>query len=127
MKYTMLTFLVFLLSISCSLLPVKSVATVTFTPQQIPLSNAEIANPFHGSYKWQSEAVNPSEWPVVDTYVRLAWRDLEPTQNSYDFSKIETLLAEAKAFGGKAGIRILAACSTGCYGILVPDYLVTLM
>src|SRR5262245_38589304 len=91
-------------------------------------AGVELANPYRGSYRWQSATPSPAGWPVKDTYLRLKWRDLEPREGHYDFSAIDRGLAQARGAGGVFGFRIQAAC-TGCAtgGIAVPDYLVNLM
>jgi len=92
-----------------------------------PLSNsAEVANPHRGSYRWNGFAPQPAGWPILDSYMRYSWRDLEPTRGNYNFSAIDAELAAAKARGGKFGFRIEAA-RTGVVGTAVPGYLVPLM
>jgi beta-galactosidase GanA len=65
---------------------------------------------------------------VRDSYRRVTWRELEPTQGNYDFSRIDEGIATARANGGVFGFRVQAAC-TGCAagGVAVPDYLKDLM
>ena len=84
----------------------------------------EVANPYRGSYRWQDDAPQPPAWPVRDSYRRVTWRELEPTQGNYDFSRIDEGIATARANGGVFGFRVQAAC-TGCAagGVAVPDYL----
>ena len=88
----------------------------------------EVANPFRGSYRWQKDSPQPPGWPVRDGYLRVTWRELEPTKDTYDFSRIDRGIAEARADGGVFGFRVQAAC-TGCQGggIAVPDYLRQMM
>ena len=88
----------------------------------------EVANPYRGSYRWQDAVPQPPAWPVRDSYRRVTWRELEPTQGNYDFSSIDEGIATARANGGVFGFRVQAAC-TGCAagGVAVPDYLKDLM
>ena len=88
----------------------------------------EVANPYRGSYRWQDDAPQPPAWPIRDSYRRVTWRELEPTQGNYDFSRIDEGIATARANGGVFGFRVQAAC-TGCAagGVAVPDYLKDLM
>ena len=88
----------------------------------------ELANPYRGSYRWQDDAPQPPAWPIRDSYRRVTWRELEPTQGNYDFSRIDEGIATARANGGVFGFRVQAAC-TGCAagGLAVPDYLKDLM
>ncbi len=88
----------------------------------------EVANAYRGSYRWQDDAPQPPAWPIRDSYRRVTWRELEPTEGHYDFSRLDAEVAHARANGGVFGFRVQAAC-TGCVagGVAVPDYLLALM
>jgi hypothetical protein len=92
----------------------------------IPLSDPEIPNPMRGSYRWYDRAPEPPGWPVLDSYVRYGWRDLEPRRDQYNFSAIDRALAQAQARGGKFGFRVMAANSVEG-GSDVPEYLMERM
>ncbi len=96
--------------------------TITFTPQSLSAEN-EIANPWSGAYNWYSNQAIP-DWPYTDSYVRYDWKEIEPTQGHYDFSRIDRELAQAQAHHGKFGFRIMPA---EVENIAVPNYLVALM
>lgn len=100
----------------------------TLRPAAVAPADTEIPNPLRGSYEWLDNPPQPAGWPVVDSYVRVGWRDLEPRQDAYNFSSLDQQLAQAQARHGKLGIRIMPAC-TGCAptSIGVPDYLKALM
>ncbi len=108
-------------------------ANVTFNPSVIPFSAPEIGNPWHGQYEWQQGQLIPSPWPVTDSYLRYdtaptdigSWATLEPTQGNYDFSSIDTALAQAKANGGKLGITIAAARGDITGQAFIPNYLIS--
>ncbi len=106
----------------------KEIARTTLRPTSILASQAELANPFRGSYQWLDRPPEPAGWPLVDSYIRIAWRDVEVARDVYDFSLIDTRLARARERGGKLGLRIMSAC-TGCSrpNISVPEYLKDLM
>jgi hypothetical protein len=113
---------------SVSAKSISQPARVSLVPTSIAESDPEISNPFRGSYEWLDSAPQPAGWPVVDSYARIGWRELEPQQGVYDFTYLDKELAQAKARGGKLGLRIMPAC-TGCSptSIEVPDYLKALM
>ncbi len=96
--------------------------TITFTPQNISTED-EVANPWRSAYNWYHNQAIP-EWPYTDSYVRYDWRQIEPTQGHYDFSRIDRELALAQMHHGKFGFRIMPA---GVDNIAVPNYLVALM
>jgi hypothetical protein len=62
---------------------------------------------------------------VIDSYVRVTWRELEPQRDQYDFSVLDRALAAASARGGRLGFRIISA--DGGHGSAVPPYLMDLM
>lgn len=104
---------------------------LSLTPARIAASataDGAVPDPYRGSYEWLDSPPQPAGWPVVDSYVRIGWRELEPQQDAYDFTYLDQELAQAKARGGKLGLRIMPAC-TGCSptSIEVPDYLKALM
>jgi hypothetical protein len=99
--------------------PVQA-ATVTFTPQAIPLTSSEIVNPFRGLYQWRGQEYVPLAQPSPDSYQRYNWRDLEPARDRYDFSVIDRDLEEAVAQGRKLGFRVRAMVHMD--GAVVPDY-----
>ncbi len=96
--------------------------TITFTPRSLSAEN-EIASPWSGAYNWYSNQAIPN-WPYTDSYVRYDWKEIEPTQGHYDFSRIDKELAQAQAHHGKFGFRIMPA---EVDNISVPNYLVALM
>ncbi|GAC1394139.1 MAG: DUF4832 domain-containing protein [Ktedonobacteraceae bacterium] len=97
--------------------------TVTFTPHALSLTDAEVANPWRGAYDWYHNQAIP-DWQFTDSYMRYDWKDIEPIQGDYDFSRIDKELALAQARHGKFGFRIMPA---NVDNIAVPDYLVSLM
>jgi hypothetical protein len=97
-----------------------------FQPAEIPTSASEIANPMRGSYVWYEHDPSPPGWPVLDSYARVTWRELEPRRDRYDFSEIERSLEAAQRRGGKFGFRVMAANSSDG-GSDVPDYVMDQM
>jgi hypothetical protein len=82
-------------------------ATQTVVPVALPLANGEIANPFRGQYVMWDVAANPAGVHAVDRYARYTWGQVNPSQGTYDFGYIETMMATAQANGGRAGFRIM--------------------
>ena len=63
-----------------------------------------------------------------DSYRRVTWRELEPTQGNYDFSRLDEGIATGTR--PRRGVRLSGASPcTGCAagGVAVPDYLRDLM
>lgn len=86
----------------------------------------EIPNPLRGFYDWISKTKDTRMGVTSsDFYTRFTWRDLEPSQGSYDFSKIDRILS-ALPTGHTFSFRISAlnGCSSPHNGQDVPDYLV---
>jgi hypothetical protein len=96
--------------------------TSEIVPTVIPLSDAEIGNPWRGPLYYSSESPPPSS-PLTDLYDRWCWGELEPAQGQYDFGRIDSLLARAKSQGGKAGIRVMPVNTSGQSGVCLPAYL----
>lgn len=73
------------------------------------MSEPEFGNTGRGVHQWMGLAAEPAGWPTIDTYERdyLDWRILEPSQGSYNLSRVETVLAAAAAKGGRAGFRVM--------------------
>lgn len=101
-------------------------APKTLTPTAIPLSDPEIANPQRGAFDQYGVKPPPSGWPYKDVYWRFSWRNLEPTEGNYQWSLIDDEIAQAKAQGGKFGMRVMPADSTKS-GTDIPQYLMDLM
>ncbi|GEM_PF-2000279 len=98
---------------------------VTFNPTVIPVGEPEIANPGRG-FAYYGDGNGPSStWQLSDYYVRVCWRDLEPTQGQYNFSSIDKGLADVTSKGGIVGLRVMPATEwqLNC----IPDYLKSLM
>lgn len=117
--------LLIVLALSQNLPISNAAAPVTFTPTVIPLSDTEIANPWRGGYP--GGEIKPANWPATDLYYRFDWRSLEPSQGVYNWSYFDSMLAEAKASGGKFGFRIMAANSLLRNVSSVPNYLISMM
>lgn len=96
--------------------------TITFAPHSLSLRD-DVANPWRGAYNWYHNQAIP-DWSFTDSYVRYDWKEIEPAQGHYDFSRIDRELVQAQAHRGKFGFRIMPA---GVDNIAVPNYLVALM
>ena len=94
--------------------PAKSVAQPTKTARvkTVPMSAGEVPNLLRGQYRWMGYDSQPEGWPGGDTYYRdqIYWGRLEPADNEFNFSYIETGLADAHARGGKFNLRVMAYC-----------------
>lgn len=95
---------------------------VTFMPKVIPLSDPEIANPWRTPLYAGSEEPPPG-LPFSEHYQRWCWADVESGPGQYDFSKIDALMAAAKADGGKAGFRIMPVNTSGRSQSCLPAYI----
>jgi hypothetical protein len=94
---------------------VASGPDATFTPAAIGFDAAELVNPLRGQYSWYNLPGTPAGWPVVDAYRRFNWDELESSAGVYHFEAIDAELADARARGGRFGLRVMALCQ-GCAG-----------
>ena len=106
--------------------PSTGSTTTTFSPAAITFSDPEIGNPTRGAYRWYDNAPEPSGWPAADSYMRFTWRQVEPTQDNYQWSLIDPYLSAAASRGGTFGMRIMPADSWNG-GTSMPDYLMNEM
>jgi len=100
-------------------------ANTTFTPAVVSINAAEIQNPTRGLFDWNGADQNimaplPIQ-PDPDIYDRDAiyWRNLEPSQGSYNLTYLDQRANTAKARGGRYGFRVM----TLGVGNVVPDYI----
>lgn len=98
--------------------PVTTAPTTpaVLTPAVLPATGPDLANPLRGQYRWMGYASQPAAWPAPDYYERdrSYWGRLEPTRGAYDFSTLDTGLADAGSVRGKYGFRVMAYCP-GCW------------
>jgi hypothetical protein len=87
--------------------PVKTTRLAT-----IPFSGEEIPNLLRGQYRWMGYDSQPEGWPGGDTYYRdqMYWGRIEPADNQFNFSYLDTGIADAHARGGKFNFRVMAYC-----------------
>lgn len=98
--------------------------TVTTKLARIDVSEPDVPNPLRGFYDWlgQHEAPQPT---TFDSYTRYDWRELEPSQDNYDFSKIERDLDNTNKGGKKFAFRVMAVDDYD-QEVVVPDYITAL-
>lgn len=74
--------------------------------------SATVPNPLRGQYRWMGYDAQPDGWLGGDTYYRdqVYWGRLEPADNQFNFSYLDTGLADAEARGGKFHFRVMAYC-----------------
>ncbi len=72
-----------------------------FTP--IELSDKYVPNPDMG---WQNTQGATKRFPSTIAYTRFSWKDINPTENVYDWSAIEQLRQEALDAGQKFHFRV---------------------
>lgn len=100
---------------------------ITFTPSKFSLSDPELPNAFRGGYP-NGNVMNPSDWPLMDSYDRFDWSDFETAQDVYNWTWMEHRLANAASRGGRWGFRIMAGNSSrGGNSAAVPQYLISQM
>ncbi len=77
---------------------------------------ADLPNPLRGQYRWLGAEPTPATVTSNDVYYRdqVYWGRIEKSDNAWDFSWIDSGLAEAGARGGKFGFRVMAYCP-GCW------------
>ena len=77
---------------------------------------ADLPNPLRGQYRWLGAEPTPATVTSNDVYYRdqVYWGRIEKADNAWDFSWIDSGLAEAGARGGKFGFRVMAYCP-GCW------------
>lgn len=96
-------------------------STTTFTPTPLP-ANTTTVSPDRGLFQWRGQSLAPLPQPAMDVYQRFVWRDLEPSKDHYDFSKLDALAAQARARGGRFMFRVSSFCTAWCPSVAVPDY-----
>jgi hypothetical protein len=107
---------------------VAAALVATLRPDAIPESvDPDIPNPMRGMQGYLGGDQPLSDGvPYVDSYSRdnLFWYELEPSEGVYNFSQLDTYLAEAAAHGGKYGFRIMAVDYSNArhQGPFVPQY-----
>lgn len=79
---------------------VNAAGETTFTPQVIPMSDAEISNPLRGALNQFQYFNFPPGWPAVDQYERPTWKDVEPTRDNYNYGIFDSMLTRAQNGGG---------------------------
>ncbi|MDR3710666.1 MAG: DUF4832 domain-containing protein [Capsulimonadaceae bacterium] len=79
-------------------------------------------NSMRGLYEWYRRNAVPLPHLPAETYIRYAWKQLEPERDKYDFSVIDADIERARARGQRLAFRVMPACSGA--QALVPDYLV---
>ncbi|QSR32911.1 hypothetical protein CFI00_20885 [Nocardioides sp. S5] len=77
---------------------------------------ADLPNPLRGQYRWLGAEPTPATVTSNDLYYRdqVYWGRIEKADNAWDFSWIDSGLADAGARGGKFGFRVMAYCP-GCW------------
>lgn len=97
--------------------------TVTYKPSMVGFASPEIANPGRGQYAWMGYDTQVPGWSTRDVYYRdqVYFGRLAPKPGEYDFTWIESGLAEAQRRGGRFGFRVMTYCP-GCWMHSRPDF-----
>ena len=100
----------------------SAAGTTVLTPDVLPATGPDLANPLRGQYRWMGYGPQPASWPATDLYERdrSYWGRLEPTRGAYDFSTLDAGLADVGATRAKFGFRVMAYCP-GCWMESRPD------
>lgn len=96
--------------------PSSASASRTTTVKPTPKAGTVLPNLLRGQYRWMGYDTQPEGWPGGDTYYRdqIYWGRIEPVDNQFNFSYIDTGLADAEARGGKFNLRVMSYCP-GCW------------
>jgi hypothetical protein len=84
---------------------------------------AHLSNPMRGMVRWldtETIGVPPLESAAKTWYLRVEWKDLEPTMDAYVVDAISDVLEAAKTAGAVVLVHVIAMGTTGR---AVPDYL----
>ena len=94
--------------------------TFTLAPLR---ASADLPNPLRGQYRWMGAEPTPATTTSNDVYYRdqVYWGRIEKADNVWDFSWIDTGLADAAARGGRFGFRVMAYCP-GCWMEMRDDF-----
>lgn len=93
---------------------------VSFSPAPLETSDLSVQNPWSGLYEWSGSETFDLPEAAPDSYRRFVWKEFEPAQDLYDFSKLEARLNEAQGKGQKFSFRLRAMTAEG---LQVPSYI----
>lgn len=97
-------------------------SATNFTPAQQPLSTT-IVNPMRGLYKWEGAEMAPQPNNSPDAYERFFWKDIEPQDQQFDFSAIDSAIEVAVAEGRKFSFRLRSMRGYNDPVVYVPDFM----
>jgi hypothetical protein len=90
---------------------------------ELPVASDDTINPMRGYHRWFNLELVPQTSPALVAYNRYAWRDLETSQDVYDFSAVLAKASAAKAAGQKFAFRIAMMKGYGDSTFYLPAYL----
>jgi len=111
----------------CALSALLATPALAQTWQTLPAPAIDdsplLTSPMRGFYGWHGGII-PLSHPSTEGYQRFTWADLEPREGVYDFSKIDTILAQMPTGSRLAfGILMMDTCCSAHNGDDVPSYL----
>ena len=97
--------------------------TTTLSPPQVA-DTVGLKNTMAGQYLWQNTDKAP-QYTNNDSYSRIFWRSVEPTNNAYNTWEIDQGLERAGRNKGTFGFRIMSVCQ-GCSSEnkTMPDFMI---
>ena len=87
------------------------------------MASDDTVNPMRGYHRWFNLELVPHASPALVAYNRYAWRDLESSQDVYDFSAVLAKANAAKAAGQKFAFRVAMMKGYGDSTLYLPAYL----
>jgi len=96
----------------------------TLNYQAIALAADDTVNPLRGYYRWRNQESIPQAEPALDAYQRYFWRDLEPSEGTYDFSAIQAAITTARNEGRRFAFRLRMMAGYDDNQVYAPAYLV---
>ncbi|HSD39486.1 MAG TPA: hypothetical protein VLC92_18415 [Rhodocyclaceae bacterium] len=89
---------------------------------EIPLAGDDTINPGRGYHRWIDRELVPQAAPAPVVYNRFIWRDLEPSQDNYDFSALINEARTAKAAGKKYAFALRMMIGPAETTVYLPAY-----
>ncbi len=89
--------------------PLEDTGATIITPQALPFSANELANPGRGLYRWSDQkAIVPPEYVSDrDSYRRFRWDEFETAPGEYNFGRIDAFIEDSIERGQRAQVGFI--------------------